>query len=169
MVRSNQPPKLQCCRVEGQDQASGQEAESRTTTWRRTQGDSQAASESRTSLKQSSPETTLQLAGGDAVASAEPNMEMSARRNANQSVQSDPGRPRGPCAGGRGLEKEIVAPREASSHEHHSRPLALSRPMVGFVDGHVRYIKIYWNASRRDIFALDYEPPAGYDYKWSAD
>jgi len=41
--------------------------------------------------------------------------------------------------------------------------------MVGFVDGHVRYIKIYWNASKRDIFALDYEPPAGYDYKWSAD
>jgi len=41
--------------------------------------------------------------------------------------------------------------------------------MVAFVDGHVSYIKIYWNASRRDCFTLDYEPPAGYDYKWRAD
>ena len=78
MARSNQPPKPECCQVEGQAQASAQEAESRTTIWRRTQGDSQAASESRTSLKQFSPETTLQRAGGDAVASAEPNTEMNA-------------------------------------------------------------------------------------------
>src|SRR2546421_12395364 len=78
MARSNQPPKPECCRVEGQAQVSAQEAESRTTIWRRTQGDSQAASESRTSLKQFSPETILQSAGGDAVASAEPNTEMNA-------------------------------------------------------------------------------------------
>src|SRR6266700_1175170 len=78
MERSNQPPKPECCRVEGQAQVSDQEAESRTTIGRRTQGDSQAASESRTSLKQFSPETILQRAGGDAVASAEPNTEMNA-------------------------------------------------------------------------------------------
>ena len=78
MARSNQPPKPECCRVEGQAQVSAQEAESRTTIWRRTQGDSQAASESRTSLKQFSPETILQRAGGDAVASAEPNTETNA-------------------------------------------------------------------------------------------
>src|SRR2546428_14128006 len=78
MERSNQPPKPECCRVEGQAQVSDQEAESRTTIGRRTQGDSQAASESRTSLKQLSPETILQRAGGDAVASAEPNTEMNA-------------------------------------------------------------------------------------------
>src|SRR5437870_4217191 len=78
MARSNQPPTPECCRVEGQAQVSAQEAESRTTIWRRTQGDSQAASESRTSLKQFSPETILQRAGGDAVASAEPNTEMNA-------------------------------------------------------------------------------------------
>ena len=78
MERSNQPPKPECCRVEGQAQVSAQEAESRTTIWRRTQGDSQAASESRTSLKQFSPETILQSAGGDAVASAEPNTETNA-------------------------------------------------------------------------------------------
>src|SRR5437016_484458 len=78
MARSNQPPKPECCRIEGQAQVSAQEAESRTTIGRRTQGDSQAASESRTSLKQFSPETILQRAGGDAVASAEPNTEMNA-------------------------------------------------------------------------------------------
>src|SRR5437867_8233543 len=78
MARSNQPPKPECCRVEGQAQVSAQEAESRTTIWRRTQGDSQAAGESRTSLKQFSPETILQRAGGDAVASAEPNTETNA-------------------------------------------------------------------------------------------
>src|SRR3989454_881069 len=78
MARSNQPPKPECCRVEGQAQVSAQEAESRTTIWRRTQGDSQAASESRTSLKQFSLETILQRAGGDAVASAEPNTETNA-------------------------------------------------------------------------------------------
>src|SRR6266571_4402947 len=72
MERSNQPPKPECCRVEGQAQVSDQEAESRTTIGRRTQGDSQAASESRTLLKQFGPETILQRAGGDAVASAEP-------------------------------------------------------------------------------------------------
>src|SRR2546427_13265355 len=78
MARSNQPPKPECCRVEGQGQVSAQEAESRTTIWRRTQGDSQTASESRTSPKQFSPETILQRAGGDAVESAEPNTEMNA-------------------------------------------------------------------------------------------
>ena len=78
MARSNQPPKPECCRTEGQAQASTQETESQTTARKRTQGDSQAASGSRTSLKQSSPETTLKHAGGDAVASAEPNTEASA-------------------------------------------------------------------------------------------
>src|SRR5439155_23877361 len=69
MARSNQPPKPECCRIEGQAQVSAQEADSLITIVRRTHGDSQAASESRTSLKQFSPETILQRAGGDAVAS----------------------------------------------------------------------------------------------------
>jgi len=34
---------------------------------------------------------------------------------------------------------------------------------VGFVDGHVSYIKIY----RDDLEACCYNPPAGYDYQWS--
>ena len=60
---------------------------------------------------------------------------------------------------------------------HHPRKASFSEPgqfneamnMVGFVDGHVAYIKIHWDSSRRDCFALCYEPPAGYDYKWSGD
>lgn len=39
----------------------------------------------------------------------------------------------------------------------------------GFVDGHVDYVKIYWNGSSGiDNFPFFYEPPAGYDYKWTA-
>ena len=39
---------------------------------------------------------------------------------------------------------------------------------MSFVDGHVDYIKIYWNgATGGDGFPAFYEPPAGYDYKWT--
>ncbi len=78
MERSNQPPKPECCRTEGQATTPTQGAESRTTGWKRTQGSSQAASGSRTPLKQSSLETTLKHAGGDAVVSAQPNTEETA-------------------------------------------------------------------------------------------
>jgi prepilin-type N-terminal cleavage/methylation domain-containing protein len=40
--------------------------------------------------------------------------------------------------------------------------------MVSFVDGHVSYIKIYWDGQVGD-FAGFYNPPAGYDYQWSGD
>jgi prepilin-type N-terminal cleavage/methylation domain-containing protein len=36
---------------------------------------------------------------------------------------------------------------------------------VSFVDGHVSYIKIYWNG--RKAMAIHSDPPGGYDYKWS--
>jgi prepilin-type N-terminal cleavage/methylation domain-containing protein len=39
---------------------------------------------------------------------------------------------------------------------------------VSFVDGHVSYIKIYWNKDNGPC-ACGYNPPAGYDYQWSAD
>ena len=38
---------------------------------------------------------------------------------------------------------------------------------VSFVDGHVSYIKIYWEPSYSPTCAFD--PPAGYDYQWSGD
>jgi prepilin-type N-terminal cleavage/methylation domain-containing protein len=39
-----------------------------------------------------------------------------------------------------------------------------------FVDGHVGYIRIYFDASKtnRESASLGYDPPSGYDYKWSA-
>lgn len=44
---------------------------------------------------------------------------------------------------------------------------------VSFVDGHVSYIKIYWNSSTNAnglySSAYFYDPPAGYDYQWSGD
>ena len=70
MERPNQPPSTECCRREGQAGIAAGEA-SRTTLWKHTQGTSQAVSGSRTPLKPSSLETVN--AGGDAVASAEPN------------------------------------------------------------------------------------------------
>ena len=40
--------------------------------------------------------------------------------------------------------------------------------VVSFVDGHVSYIRIYWNGTKGfDGSSAFYEPPAGYDYKWS--
>lgn len=44
--------------------------------------------------------------------------------------------------------------------------------MVSFVDGHVNNIKIFWNSNSIGGFnslALQYDPPAGYGYKWSGD
>lgn len=40
--------------------------------------------------------------------------------------------------------------------------------MMSFVDGHVAYIKSFWNANYT-VTACCYDPPAGYDYKWSAE
>lgn len=40
--------------------------------------------------------------------------------------------------------------------------------MVSFVDGHVSYLKTYWNGQALSL-AMSYNPPAGYDYQWSGD
>ncbi len=46
-----------------------------------------------------------------------------------------------------------------------------AKNMVSFVDGHVNYLNMYWNSSRYPngsfSCAAYYDPPAGYDYKWS--
>ncbi len=48
-----------------------------------------------------------------------------------------------------------------------------AKNVVGFADGHVSYIKIFWNPTPVEpgawALAIQYDPPAGYDYKWSAD
>lgn len=41
-----------------------------------------------------------------------------------------------------------------------------AKNMICFVDGHVSYIKIYFDGKK---IAWAYNPPAGYDYQWSAD
>jgi prepilin-type N-terminal cleavage/methylation domain-containing protein len=56
-----------------------------------------------------------------------------------------------------------------SSHDRR-QPLQFpdARNVMSFVDGHVDYIKIYWNGVQGgDGFPVKYEPPAGYEYKWS--
>jgi prepilin-type N-terminal cleavage/methylation domain-containing protein len=42
-----------------------------------------------------------------------------------------------------------------------------ARNVVTFADGHADYIKIYWD-NDYNIFLGCYDPPTGYDYKWSA-
>ncbi len=51
-----------------------------------------------------------------------------------------------------------------------------AKNMVSFVDGHASYSKIYWTTNRvlsggvsYITDAVDYDPPAGYDYQWSGD
>jgi hypothetical protein len=40
--------------------------------------------------------------------------------------------------------------------------------VISIVDGHVSHLKIFWNGvPGGDGFPVKYEPPAGYDYKWS--
>jgi prepilin-type N-terminal cleavage/methylation domain-containing protein len=43
-----------------------------------------------------------------------------------------------------------------------------AKNLVGFVDGHLDYIGMYWN-SNLDRTQTTYDPPAGYDYKKSGD
>lgn len=51
-----------------------------------------------------------------------------------------------------------------------------AQDMVSFVDGHVSYIKLYWNSAvsypgpgHWGSAACYYDPPVGYDYRWSGD
>jgi prepilin-type N-terminal cleavage/methylation domain-containing protein len=46
-----------------------------------------------------------------------------------------------------------------------------AKNVVSFVDGHINYIKIYWNSTPYPggtfTLAVQYDPPVGYDYQWS--
>jgi prepilin-type N-terminal cleavage/methylation domain-containing protein len=45
-----------------------------------------------------------------------------------------------------------------------------AKNVVSFVDGHIAYIKIYWQSTHpvgTISYAALYDPPAGYDYQWS--
>ena len=67
------------------------------------------------------------------------------------------------------LVAEISAGGGLSSHDRR-QPLQFPDPrnVLSFVDGHASYLKIYWNGTQgSDGFSAFYEPPDGYDYKWS--
>ncbi|EEF59491.1 type II secretion system protein [Pedosphaera parvula] len=58
-----------------------------------------------------------------------------------------------------------------SWHEPGSPPIANNaQSVVSFGDGHVDYVRIYWDGvSGKTDAPMFYNPPAGYDYKWSGD
>jgi prepilin-type N-terminal cleavage/methylation domain-containing protein len=66
------------------------------------------------------------------------------------------------------LVGELSAPIGLSSHAR-SQPAQFNNAMnvVGFVDGHVGFIPIYWNGQKgTDGLPVNYDPPNGYDYTW---
>jgi hypothetical protein len=70
------------------------------------------------------------------------------------------------------LVTEASALVPCSWHEPSSRLyFADAKNMASFADGHVSYIKIYWDSTPLPDngvkFALAADPPAGYDYQWS--
>jgi prepilin-type N-terminal cleavage/methylation domain-containing protein/prepilin-type processing-associated H-X9-DG protein len=55
-------------------------------------------------------------------------------------------------------------PKRPLSHENARFNNAMN--MISFVDGHVSYIRIYWDDNRSGL-ALHYDPPPQYLYRWS--
>jgi len=67
------------------------------------------------------------------------------------------------------LVAEATALGGSSQHERISTDEAFNdaRNNVAFVDGHVKYIRIFYDADS-DAMPAKYEPPTGYEYQWSA-
>lgn len=55
-------------------------------------------------------------------------------------------------------------PKRPLSHQNARFNNAMN--VVSFVDGHVSYIRIHWDENRSGL-ALQYDPPPGYQYRWS--
>jgi len=67
------------------------------------------------------------------------------------------------------LIAEISGAIGVSAHDR-LQPLQFqdARNVLSFVDGHVSYLKIYWDGVQgMDGFPIFYEPPSGYEYKWT--
>ena len=71
----------------------------------------------------------------------------------------------------------VVLPAEISAffgfswHDPANPPIFQNaRSVVSFTDGHTTYVRIYWDGylGKTDS-PMFYDPPAGYDYKWSSD
>ena len=62
------------------------------------------------------------------------------------------------------LECEFSSTLGLSAHEpRESQQFNNAKNVIGFVDGHVSFIPIYWNGAG---LPGSYNPPAGYDYLW---
>jgi hypothetical protein len=68
------------------------------------------------------------------------------------------------------LAGEISGGLGLSAHDRHEPYQFNNAPdVMSFVDGHASYIRIYWNGVKGLAgISFLYEPPAGYEYKWSA-
>jgi prepilin-type N-terminal cleavage/methylation domain-containing protein len=55
-----------------------------------------------------------------------------------------------------------------SWHPVVNRDYADAKDVLGFVDGHASFSKIYWDGIT-DSDPCNYEPPAGYDYNWDGE
>jgi prepilin-type N-terminal cleavage/methylation domain-containing protein len=71
------------------------------------------------------------------------------------------------------LLTELAAFFPWSWHEPHALPagsygISDARNMMSFVDGHISYVKMYWNEPLNTT-TCSYEPPTGYAYKWHGD
>jgi len=66
------------------------------------------------------------------------------------------------------LSGELSAVIALSAHEQKMRSqVNNARNVIGFVDGHIDFIPIYWNGDTNfDGFPGFYDPPAGYQYSW---
>lgn len=102
----------------------------------------------------------------------------------NESVRRRPGGPTNLTVAGVGLKAfdfvrdpsrtvligEISGCVALSSHDRTARfQFRDAKNMMSFVDGHVSYIKIYWNGLEGSSgMPWFYEPVGDYEYKWSA-
>jgi len=69
------------------------------------------------------------------------------------------------------LLAEISALHGFSWHDRSAPPIVNNaRSIVSFIDGHVSYVRIYWNdyLDKTDQ-PMFYDPPAGYDCRWRGD
>ena len=55
-----------------------------------------------------------------------------------------------------------------SWHPYRKETYADARTVLSFADGHVGFVKIYWDAVAVSE-PREYEPPAGYDYRWDGE
>jgi len=67
------------------------------------------------------------------------------------------------------LAGELSSAYSLSTHERDERyQFNNARNVMSFVDGHVGFIRMYWNGVKGwGNSSFFYEPPAGYEYKWS--